>query len=248
MNTFYSSDKESTRFGINVHRAILETISDDEVYGYISDNNVDLLILRVPCEKKNEHYKLYKKDYTVLHADTLVYYFSSLKKMGLLDIRNDLKFVPLSTENQHILNEIIPMIFKDYTNHYFSNPFLDKFNIYEGYVEWAKSYAGKTDSKRLGWLVYSKDQICSFATCSLDDSKKECEGILFGVLPSFSGKGIYTDLIKFTQNYFKEKGFNTMWVSTQIQNYSVQKSWINTGFVFKKAIDTYHIFKKNDTI
>ena len=63
--------------------------------------------------------------------------------------------------------------------------------------------------------------------------------------------GIYSDVVRFTQNYFKAIGMKKMWVSTQLQNYSVQKSWIEEGFYLKKSFETYHIntllAKQNDT-
>jgi acyl dehydratase len=60
-------------------------------------------------------------------------------------------------------------------------------------------------------------------------------------MPNFAGKGIYSDMIKYTQQFFKDGGYSSMWVSTQIQNYSVQKAWLNEGFFLKKSFETYHI-------
>lgn len=241
MNTFTHSPLDSNRFNQNVHRANIVNIDETEILNYINSNGVDTLILRVPVESKAEQYRLNRMGFEVIHADTLVYYFASLRKIEDLDLRNDLSFQLIDDSNQSILDELVPLIFKEYTNHYFSNPYLNKEKITEGYLEWAKSYVLEKNEGRISWLVMLKDQYVGFATCSFDSSKKECEGVLYGVHPSFSGKGIYSDIIKFTQKYFKENGFNTMWVSTQIQNFAVQKSWINHAFAIKKAYDTFHI-------
>jgi ribosomal protein S18 acetylase RimI-like enzyme len=247
-NVFSFSKPDSNRFDINIHRANIETINQNEIYQYIYSNKVDLLILRTPVGNKPEQFLLQKVGYQVLHVDTLVYYFSALNKTTNLTLRNRLDFVQISDQNVNILNEIVPEIFSDYKNHYFSNPRLDKTKILEGYIEWAKSYVSNKENDKISWVANLNGVCVGFATCTFNDEKKECEGILYGVLPKYSGKGIYTDLIKFTQEYFKNKDFIIMWVSTQIQNFAVQKTWLNQSFILKKAFDTYHINKIDDTI
>ncbi len=241
MNSFSVSPLDTKRFNQNIHRAILDNIDPLEIANYMQSNKVDTLIARIPTDLKAKQYQLNRLGHEVIHADTLVYYFASLRKINELSLRNELIFELIDEKNEFILNEIIPVIFDEYKNHYFSNPYLDKSQILEGYLEWAQSYMRSKNSDKISWLVKLKESYVGFATCSFIEETKECEGVLYGVRPDFSGKGIYSDIIKFTQNYFKEKGYNTMWVSTQIQNFAVQKSWINHGFTLKKAYDTFHL-------
>ncbi len=237
------SSLDSERFGINIFRATLDDICIEELKEQINSDAIDLIILRLPTTTKDKHSALHQLGFQIIHADTLVYYFSILNT-DIPPLRNELSFEVISEENNEILDKIVPVIFKDYKSHYASNPMLDKTKISQGYVEWAKSYITIANPNRISWLVKKDTEIIGFATCSFNQEKKECEGVLYGVMPQASGKGVYTDIIRFTQGYFKELNYKKMWVSTQIQNYSVQKAWIKENFHLEEAFDTYHIICK----
>lgn len=64
---------------------------------------------------------------------------------------------------------------------------------------------------------------------------------MYGVRRPASGGGVYGDLIRFTQAYFKNKGFRKMKVSTQVNNYAVQKVWGWEVFYIAEAYLTVHI-------
>jgi acyl dehydratase/GNAT superfamily N-acetyltransferase len=238
-NLINYSDVESNRFNLKIFRAKLEDVKQGILKKELINNNADLLILRLPSANKSLHSKLLNIGFDVIHADTLVYYTVNLTTYEVKPLRNDITFEIIDDSNISVLKEIIPIIFQDYQNHYFSNPILDKGKITEGYIEWASSYYNQ-DGK-ISWLVKKDGQVAGFATCSCDDENKESEGVLYGVMPNFAGKGIYSDMIKYTQQFFKDGGYRSMWVSTQIQNYSVQKAWLNEGFFLKKSFETYHI-------
>ncbi len=241
MSELIYSAVDSQRFGKRVFRRVLDEFSVEKITAQVEKDDIDLIILRLPSATKDKHSELHKLDCRVIHADTLVYYFCSLKGNEMTPLRNNLTFELISAENSKILDEIVPIIFKDYTSHYASNPYLDKQKISAGYIEWAKSYIAEVQEGRISWLVKQADEIIGFATCTFNQEKNECEGVLYGVMPQAAGRGVYTDIIRFTQSYFKELGYGTMWVSTQIQNYSVQKAWIKEAFQLKKAYDTYHL-------
>jgi ribosomal protein S18 acetylase RimI-like enzyme len=232
---------ESARFGLNVYRGYMERVDIKGLKNLILGNNIDVLILRMPVTSKDSQYQLKSVGFPFLHADTLVYYTLTLATHTIQPLKNELEFEEITEHSASELDSLIPVIFTDYKNHYYSNPFLNKEKILEGYIEWAKSYATSTEHGRISWMVRKKGKTAGFATCSFDPETGICEGILYGVHPDFAGQGIYSDLIRFTQRYFKEKNFRVMKVSTQVQNYSVQKVWIREGFFLEKAFDTYHI-------
>lgn len=238
---FIFSQSESNRFEINIFRGNFQHIESKEIRHFALKEKPDLLILRLPVETKKDHYKVFQSGFPALHCDTLVYYFCSLPKLEINQHRNQITFELIDESNVEVLTSLVPVIFEDYKNHYFSNPLLDKDKIIDGYIEWAKSYTSGEAPSKISWLVKKSDEIIGFATCSFNKKKKECEGVLYGVLPSHAGRGIYSDIIRFTQGYFKELGYLKMLVSTQIQNFSVQKVWSREGFVLMEAFDTYHI-------
>lgn len=240
---------ESRRFNCRIYRGALTGIDTDSLKAFISNNRPDILIVRIPAALKEEQYKLAETGFQVLHCDTLVYYFCSLRTVTVAELRNQLQFHLVNRETSGLIGELTGIIFADYKNHYSSNPHLKKELILEGYKEWAQSFVHEEDSSKYGWYVTLNDAIVAFALCSITD-ENTCEGVLYGVKHEVSGKGIYSDLVRFTQQFFKEKGMKIMKVSTQVQNYSVQKAWIKEGFNLKEAFDTCHIncfLSSNDT-
>jgi acyl dehydratase len=180
--------------------------------------------------------------FPVIHADTLVYYKCQFSKIELRLVKNELRFVEFDISSITILDSLVKNIFSEYTNHYWTNTFLDQGSAILGYIEWAKNYfyhSNHSGFNKKGWIVYKGDIPIGFATVKVDG--KIGEGILYGVLNEFSGGGIYTDIIRFTQNYLKDVGCEEMLVSTQIQNFAVQKVWSREGFYLFQSFDTYHV-------
>ena len=133
---------------------------------------------------------------------------------------------------------MVEKIFGTYTNHYLSNPYLQA-DLTAGYSEWAKSYAHGGANGRKAWLVQRRGEYIGFATCeSMGD---ECEGVLYGVVPEASGGGVYGDIIRYTQAVYRTMGCTKMYVSTQVNNYAVQKVWSREGFFLSRAYVTVHV-------
>jgi RimJ/RimL family protein N-acetyltransferase len=238
---FLYSEVESNRFKKKIFRGTINEIDIDSINQFIENNEVDHIMLRIPVESVDRHFMFNNINHEIFLADTLVYYFTDLSKIKINMLKNDLQFVAVNTSNATILNDLVPLIFIDYKNHYFSNPLLNKESITEGYIEWASNYINSLDANKYSWIVFKGDTPIGFATCSLDRETGEAEGILYGVHPDHSGGGVYSDIIRFTQKYFYDLGITKMKVSTQIQNFAVQKVWGREGFYLKNAFYTYHI-------
>ena len=200
MNKIKYSQVESDRFGIRVFRDTQFNFNISELRKQIIEQEVDLLILRLSSSNKSDHSKLLNLGFDYIHADTLVYYSIDLTNTKVSNLRNDLEFIIINENDKNIFDEIIPVIFKNYQNHYFSNPNLNEKDINDGYIEWVKSF---TNENKICFLVKKDNNVVGFAACTFDKILNECEGILYGVMPDFSGMGIYTDLIRFTKKYFE---------------------------------------------
>jgi GNAT superfamily N-acetyltransferase len=235
------SPLESNRFGARVFRGELTEVDPNQISSFLQAEKVDIAIFRIPTENSYQISRCLETSFPFITADTLVYYNCNLNKYQPNALKNELTFIECTENNTKVINDLVNEIFIDYTNHYFSNPVLDKQSLLEGYKEWARSYIGEKKAGKISWIVQKGKDIVGFATCDFDEQSNECEGILYGVLPTFSGKGIYGDIIRFTQQYFKDNGYRDMKVSTQIQNYAVQKVWGREGFVLEKALNTVHI-------
>jgi hypothetical protein len=234
------SKVESERFFMNIFREKINDIDIKSIQKEILKKKIDISIIRIPTDKTDCAIKLDIIGFPYIMADTLVYYMCDIEKYIPKKLRNvDLQF-EICTENKiNILSELIDKIFYNYSSHYKSNYFFDKKLVIEGYKEWACNFIGLAD--KIVFLVKKRNNIIGFATCSWNELEKTCEGVLYGVLPELSGGGIYTDIIRFTQDYYKSKGIIKMLVSTQIQNVAVQKVWSKEGFFLFESFNTIHI-------
>jgi len=240
INPMLRSDVESRRFGLEVYRGTFaENFSVSEILAQVFHDRVDVAILRVPCTKVGETGAFEQRGIPTITADTLVYYGVDLASRDPTPIRNlDLEFEPLSGIDLGVLDDIVARSFAGYTNHYSANPLLAH-GLLPGYQEWARSFAESGGGERFGWVAKRGDRCLGFIACSQNGSGVEI--MLNGVVPEAGGSGVYSDLVRFTQRFFKDAGHYTMKVSTQVQNFAVQKVWSREGFVMREAFATVHL-------
>jgi ribosomal protein S18 acetylase RimI-like enzyme len=234
------SDLESRRFGCRVFRGSVDHIDPQQTLDFLINNAVDIAILRLPSMHTGNFAFLNELGMPYIVADTLVYYYCNLSSYEPKQIKNnELSFEATTAGDIAVINELVSKIFKDYTNHYYANPFMNKNDILDGYQEWAGNYITGHRSERLSWLTIEKGAFIGFIACFVRED--ECEIILNGVRPEASGRGIYSDMLRFIQNYFKKAGIKIMKVSTQVHNFAVQKVWAREGFFMHESFNTIHI-------
>jgi len=241
MNNFKYSEIESRRFGKEIFRGNMDVLEIATLEKFYEHNDPDVLIVRIPVAEQHKMHQLNSLNKEIINADTLVYYHVGLDTTVHNPIRNEgLVFVSASSEHKSVFEQLVPKIFNNYTNHYFSNPVLDKQKITEGYTEWAINAIDAPGSFPV--LAYVDNVPVAFITCSYNDNSAEI--ILNGVLPGYEGRGIYTDLIRYVKKHFSGMNIPLLKVSTQIQNFAVQKVWNKEGFILNEAFVTIHLNKK----
>ena len=234
------SNVDSSRFGVRVYRGTFDEIRMNDLFDEIIRERMDVAIIRLRTECYNNLNNLEKMGFPFLVADTLVHYTVDLSQHSPRPLRNsDLEFHPCGLKDNSVIDKLVDHIFSGYINHYTSNPLLKKTDILEGYKEWARSYCDAENLGRLAWIVYRKGEPIAFLTCLFKNDS--CEGILYGVTREASGGGVYGDLIRFSQNFFKVRGLKTMKVSTQVHNVAVQKIWVREGFYPTQSFMTIHV-------
>ena len=73
-----------------------------------------------------------------------------------------------------------------------------------------------------------------------NDNTEEFEIVLNAVHPAAQGKGVYTALVRAALLLAKDAGARRMIVSTQINNYAVQRVWTRLGFFHSSSLYTFH--------
>jgi GNAT superfamily N-acetyltransferase len=233
---------ESDRFGLNVARASLgegELDAGALARDLIRDR-VDLAILRIPAGPDPGIAALQALGFSPIHADTLVTHSCDLARHTPQDLFNpSLEIRSAVAGDAPGITELVQSVFAEYPNHYCANPLLSRHEIVAGYCEWALSHVGADN--RTCWVACLDDRIAGLACSAFDPETGRCQGVLHGVSPDFARRRIYTDLIRFTQSYFRQRGFSTLEISTQVGNLRVQRVWAREGFTLERAKDTYHV-------
>ena len=238
------STLESRRFSLNIGRLIVpfnDRTSDGELAQLCHDSSFDLLIVRASASRNLLANALSNiASHRTIHADTLLYFQKSLSRtspsprihsMGLLRASEHIAF-------QQLVRDIFP----NYANHYSANPMLDQAKCLEGYVEWASSLLNND----MGHVFVSRTptgQLASFI--AIQGEGKTAEITLNGTTPSSQGSGIYSDLLTFVCAELGAIGFTEINTSTQCSNNKVIGTWIQNGFSYVSAINTFHVIRFN---
>ena len=233
------SPEESKRHSLRIYRNISENIEKALIIDIIKENP-DLIIIRVPAEKSNRTMEILNEiGFPYHYADTLLQYVVNLNKYIPNAIENEhLEFIECRREHIDILKCLIHKVFESYNyNHYVSNIYINQNNVTDGYADWITSFIGSANKNV--WIIKDSGKYIAFASCAFERGKSI--GVLYGVSPDASGRHIYSDLIRHTQLISKKMNINEMQVGTQIQNYAVQKAWINEGFNLKESLITFHV-------
>ncbi|MEM1134524.1 MAG: GNAT family N-acetyltransferase [Bacteroidota bacterium] len=241
MSTLRYHKVDSQRFGLIIYRARLDEIDSSSLLNQILENNVDTAIIRIPTIILPQLHRLEKTALPFIVADTLAYYKKDITTLQAQEIKNkDLTFIRAGQEEHERLNYIVKETFGNYVNHYRINPFFDNQSVTEGYQDWVRSYA-EGGEERICWLVNRGEDTIGFATFNFQTEGK-AKGILYGVLPSERGKGIFGDIMHNAENYALERGgIDTVQTTTQIENIVVQKVWTSTGYTLDHTSNTIHI-------
>lgn len=246
-NYFTYSKADSLRFEQNIYRVQVLDQDFESIFKKFRGMDQSMMIIRFPSDHLRSFNSSKLASLPGFIADCLVYYRANLDSLMVSEMQNKINFSVWNKNSTPQIQKLINTIFKDYHNHYFSNPDLPPELITAGYSQWMEEFA-KADSlepAKIGWFCMSNEEISGFATCNLYSEEKCVEGILYGVMPQFTGHGIYADLIRYTQSYFKSQGYSDFYVSTQVQNISVQRAWIKESFKPEASFLTYHLYNRH---
>lgn len=231
---------ESNRFGLRTLRGTIKDLDCNALARELIDYRADLAIIRLPAKYSHKIHDLHRFGLYPIHADTLVHYHCDLGAYGPHPMRNqDFEVVQAGQDDADEVSSLIRKTFDNYSNHYHANPLLNQEDILAGYEEWALGHL--SDPSKVIWVTMARGRIVGISCSAYDEAHATCDYILGAVHPDFGGAGIYTDLIRYNQQYFKARGFKTLRVSTQVSNLTVQHVWVREGFKLTEVFDTYHV-------
>ncbi len=237
------SESDTARFGMRIARARFDhDTGHREVIKGFDDLAVDLLVLRLPAGSHQAPRALAEAGFRVIHADTLVYYQTSLSSwVHGKNWCGEASFSRVTSADVEGVQAVARNSFRGYRSHYQATPSLDADLVSEGYAEWAARYASTSSEDRLTYVVRSGGVVVGFVASSLDKATRVCDVVLNAVVPEHEGRGLYREALGRVMTEARSEGFQTGTISTQIWNYRVQRVWTRCGMHLTHAYDTYHV-------
>jgi GNAT superfamily N-acetyltransferase len=235
------SDLDSNRFGLRIGRANVSNADEcASILAACEPEAVRMLIIR--C-RTDDFYSIHRLEAAGARLmDTLVYYHRNLRKGALPEELRKNSIRPMQDSDVPEIQSLVGETFRGYLGHYHADPRLDRTKCDEGYVEWAaKMCMNRDPSHEVLVAENSSGVLAGFATMRLNDAD-EGEGVLFGVHPSFEGRGLYWSFMIHAMNWCRNRGTARMVVSTQITNTAVQKVWTRLGFELVRSFYTFHLW------
>jgi GNAT superfamily N-acetyltransferase len=238
LHHIYLSDIDTERFGIPIARASEVTVDTlPSIMDFCRTNGVRMVIARCAVSNISAAQEMQRLGFVLM--DTLLFYRRDI--VGIRIPKDDGKALirSMRTGEEEDVRNMAAKSFVGYSGHYHSDDRLDKAKCDEAYISWAYRSCTSRDVADDVLLAELNGVLAGFGTMCMRNPE-EGEGVLFGVVPSAQGQGVYRSLIIQGMNWCRKKKATRMVVSTQITNIAVQKVWVRLGFEPSHGYYTFH--------
>ena len=137
--------------------------------------------------------------------------------------------------------EVADQAFKGYLGHYHSDSQIPEGLADDVYIDWASRTVELSSDYDPVFVEQRNGQVTGFL--SLNGAANETsEIVLNAVRPAAQGNGTYGRLLRTAMKYSESSGAAAIEVSTQINNYGVQRVWSRHGFLHTRSAYTLHLW------
>lgn len=232
------NDLETARFGIVAARVMDESASPEQIEAAARAQSVQMLTARVDLDDLPRVHRLEEAGYRLM--DTLVYYARALDDIADPSPSPAGELLrPAVATDAPAVGDVARAAFTGYLGHYHADPRLDDSAADAAYVEWAETSVQSCDARRPAWVALYAGQIVGFLTLRLN-SASEIEIVLNAVHQGMRRRGLYRRLVEKAISTGRSAGCERIIVSTQINNYAVQRVWARLGFTLSHGRYTFH--------
>lgn len=229
---------ETKRFGIVSAKIVDATASPEMIAAVAQAKGVQMLTVRVDVGDLPRVHRLEAAGYQLM--DTLLYYRRELVELPLThQLLNGLTLRQATPQDAASVAKLAREAFTGYMGHYHADPRLDRSAADAAYVEWAEMSTSRVSPEAPVLLAEISEEIVGFLTLRRN-SLCEMEIALNAVQPANQGRGVYAALVTASLQLSRKSGTKQIIVSTQINNYAVQRVWSRLGFAHSKSIYTFH--------
>lgn len=200
--------------------------------------SVQFISTRVNCSDLDRIHALETAGY--LTMDTLVYFERSLKNaLPELTSNPTISIRAAIPEDTKPVGRIAGQAFKDYLGHFHADPKLDSNAADAVYVDWAMSCVANQSETAPILVAVSDQKVVGFIASRFIDHD-HADITLNAVDPAFQGQGVYNALLHHMCQLCSNADHTRIIISTQVNNYRVQRVWVRLGFSPYRALTTFH--------
>jgi ribosomal protein S18 acetylase RimI-like enzyme len=232
------SEPDSAMFGFTCVRANCVTQADvPGMLAFAQQHGARVLLARCSTSDIKTSNALEEQGFRL--ADTLLYSLADLAKLEMPARRLTLPIRAFRSADIEQILGVARVLYSNYFGHYHADPIFDRAKVVEGYVDWARrSCLDETVAQEV-FVAADHGRVGGFVTMRLLD-QDEGEMVVGGVHPDYAGKGIYRDFLLTGMEWCLQQKRVRMIVSTQVNNYAVQRAWARLGFQQYQSFYTFH--------
>jgi len=235
------SESEGRRFGLKAGRVEADSICPEALRIAAAGQGYDWLVVRLPSGSERLVDSLRLQGLEPQQTDTLATWGIELERSRFEQpgLSPGWTWQPASAGDAEDIALLVRSVFERYPNHYTANPLLDPALALEGYVEWALRHIDGAD--RLCGVLRIDGLLAGFSCSRHEPSEGLAVGVLHGVHPSFSGRGVYRKMIEASLAHYQGQSYREFRIATQAGNLTVQNLWARLGFALLRNQITVHL-------
>ena len=229
---------ESDRFGVSFAR-LTDPVHDREAAEALlqeaDGQGTDVISARVDADDLPTVRMLEDGGFRIM--DTLVYYQRDLPAPDLAMTGPEI--IPGSAEHVPACAQIAARAFSGYLGHYHADPRLDAEAADLAYVDWTSRLLTESADGQIALCAVIDGQVSGFLI-GVRRGEAASEIVLNAVDPGVEGQGCYGALLRRYLRHAGGRGDRQVVISTQLQNYRVQRAWRREGFHLFGSFHTLH--------
>lgn len=233
------SQLESERFGVAFARLTDAVHNRGAVAALLHEadaRSTDVISARVNCDDLPTIGMLEDRGFRIM--DTLVYYRRELS-LDESTAEGSVAVVAGSAENVAACAGIAARAFSGYLGHYHADPRLDPAAADAVYVDWVSRLLSSPAEGQIALCAVPDGRTSGFLI-GARRGEAGSEIVLNAVDPAAQGQGCYGALLRRYLHDASVRGDREVIISTQLQNYRVQRAWRREGFDLFRSFHTLH--------
>lgn len=231
------NDLETNRFGVVAAHLSDVSASAAEIESEARSKKVRLLTARVEAGHLSTVHHLENLGFRLM--DTLVYFGRRLETGVTVKQVPGLSIRIASEVDAEAVRRVARAAFSGYMGHFHSDPMIHGSTADAIYVDWAGRVVTKSSAREPVLLGLLDGEIIAFIALR-EVGGPTAEIVLNAVSRDWQRLGIYSTLLGAAVNLALDKNSPHILISTQIQNYAVQRVWTRFGFEHERSVYTLH--------